>query len=90
VAVWDPDRQWIEMRLRATGDMTVSMPGDTRQLNLNDGDEIRTEISRKFTREGFAADLAASNLELCGWWHDERELFALALARRSRDPREES
>ncbi len=83
VAIWDPDRQWIEMRLRAAENLAVSMPEDARQLQLGEGDEIRTEISRKFTRAGFAAALAASNLELCGWWTDERELFALALARRA-------
>ena len=81
VAFWDRDAQWIEMRLRATRAMRVGMPGDARPLVLGEGDEIRTEISRKFTRESFAAALAAPGLELNGWWGDDDSLFALALAR---------
>lgn len=81
LAFWEPDGEWIEMRLRASRPMRVSMPGDPRRLELREGDEIRTEISRKFTRDSFAAVLERSGLALDRWWHDADALFALALAR---------
>ena len=85
VAFWDPEMGWIEMRLRATREMRVGMPGDLRPLVLHRGDEIRTEISRKFTAESFAAALEGPGLELDGWWSDDEVLFALALARPAAD-----
>jgi L-histidine N-alpha-methyltransferase len=82
VAFWDPERQWIEMRLRARAPATVTMPGDDRTLVFEKGEEIRTEISCKYTRESFAGKLEGSGLELDRWWTDPDELFALALFRR--------
>lgn len=81
VACWDAERQWIEMRLRATRAMRVTMPGDERVLELAQGDEIRTEISCKYTRGSFTAALAGSGLALDRWWTDDDELFALALVK---------
>lgn len=82
VAFWDPEAQWIEMRLRARREMRVGMPGDDRPLVLPEGSEIRTEISRKFTRDSFNAALAGCGLSLDRWWTDREGLFALALVRR--------
>ena len=48
------------------------------------GEELRTEISAKFTPERVAADLAAAGLELGEWLTDAQERFALSLARRRR------
>lgn len=81
VAAWDPDREWIEMRLRATRDMTVSMCGDERRLLLSAGDEIRTEVSCKFTHDSVVERLRGTGLALDGWWTDPHRLFALALFR---------
>lgn len=81
VARWEPAAEWIEMRLRARRPMRVTMPGDPRRLVLEAGDEIRTELSCKFTRESFQRRLAGTGLELEGWWTDPQTLFALALAR---------
>jgi L-histidine N-alpha-methyltransferase len=78
-AFFDPDREWIEMRLRATRDMIVTMPGDERRLELAAGAEIRTEISCKFTRASFGRRLVGTGLVLDRWWTDPERLFALAL-----------
>jgi len=43
-------------------------------------EELRTEISAKFTRERLAADLAAAGLLLEQLYTDDDELFAVALA----------
>ena len=80
VAFYDPEQEWIEMRLRATRPTAVSL-GDGRELHFDVGDEIRTEISRKFTRESFACALAGSDLELLQWFTDGEDLFASALVR---------
>jgi L-histidine N-alpha-methyltransferase len=80
VAFYDADREWIEMRLRAKRPTTVSL-GDNRLLRFDAGDDIRTEISRKFTRESFVAALEGTGLELSAWFTDPDELFASALVR---------
>lgn len=79
VALWNPDREWIEMRLRASRPMRVRMPSDPRALVLEAGDEIRTELSRKFTRNGFRRHLGQADLVLERWDTDPDELFCLAL-----------
>ena len=79
-AFYDPENDWIEMRLRARRPTSVSL-GDTRELRFETGDEIRTEISRKFTRESFVGALSGSGLELSGWFTDPEGLFGSALVR---------
>ena len=80
VAFYDRDREWIEMRVRALRPTSASLGGG-RELRFEAGDEIRTEISRKFTRQSFAAALAGSGLELAAWFTDRESLFASALVR---------
>ena len=81
VAFWDAEHEWIEMRLRATRPMTVTMPTDPRPLVLDAGAEIRTEISCKFTRSSLDRRVHGTGLVRDGWWTDDEELFALALLR---------
>lgn len=45
------------------------------------GEEIRTEISAKFRREGVTTELAAAGLTLTSWWTDPDGDFALSLSR---------
>ncbi|MGH2905965.1 MAG: L-histidine N(alpha)-methyltransferase [Solirubrobacterales bacterium] len=80
VAFFDEQNSWIEMRLRATRDQVVRVAAIDTTIEFKDGDEIRTEISRKFTRRGFERSLQASGLQLSGWFTDKQERFALALA----------
>ena len=68
------------MRLRARRPTSVSL-GDNRELRIDIGDEIRTEISRKFTRESFVDALGGTGLELSAWFTDPEHLFASALVR---------
>ena len=46
------------------------------------GEEMRTEISTKFARDGLAGIYAEAGLEMVDWWTDPDGLFALSLARR--------
>ena len=45
------------------------------------GEEMRTEISTKFAREGLEGIYAEAGLELTDWWTDADGLYALSLAR---------
>jgi L-histidine N-alpha-methyltransferase len=81
VALYDERNQWIEMRLRARGPMTVSLEAIDLTIDFAQGEDLLTEISAKLTRERLEADLAASGLALTDWYTDERGWFALSLSR---------
>ncbi|HSE69603.1 MAG TPA: L-histidine N(alpha)-methyltransferase [Nocardioidaceae bacterium] len=81
VARWDPENEWIEMRLRAGRAMTVKLPAIDVAVQLAEGEEIRTEISAKFRKERVEDELTRAGFALDAWWTDEEERFALSLAR---------
>jgi L-histidine N-alpha-methyltransferase len=81
VAFWDADREWVEMRLRSRRRQTVRFPDLDLTVHFAPREELRTEISAKFTPTRVQGDLAAAGLELVDWFTDEDELFALSLAR---------
>ena len=80
VALWNTEREWIEMRLRARKDLTVKVPGVDLAVTFTAGEELRTEVSAKFRREGVRAELASAGLELDSWWTDSADRFALSLS----------
>jgi L-histidine N-alpha-methyltransferase len=81
VAIFDADDSRIEMRLRAIGEQRVSLPGAGIEVEFADGEEMRTEISSKFTRERVESELAAAGLGLEELFVDDDGLFAVSLAR---------
>jgi L-histidine N-alpha-methyltransferase len=83
VAFFDRRNEWIEMRLRALRDMTVSVGKLGLEVSFARGEELRTEISAKFTAARLAEDLGAAGLMLERWYTDRDERFALALAGRA-------
>ncbi|MGD0559184.1 MAG: L-histidine N(alpha)-methyltransferase [Streptosporangiaceae bacterium] len=80
VAAWDPESEWIEMRLRSTAAQTVRVPGIDLVAEFADGEEMRTEVSSKFRRAGITAELAAAGFELRDWWTDPHAQFGLSLS----------
>jgi len=80
VALWDADNEWIEMRLRSRTDQTVKIPALDLAVDFTAGEELRTEISAKFRKEGVRSELAAAGLELAHWWTDREGRFALSLS----------
>lgn len=82
VARWDAARSWIEMRLRARTDVTVKVPPLGLVVRFTAGEELRTEVSAKFTELGVSRELSGAGLELRRWWTDEAGRFALSLAMR--------
>jgi L-histidine N-alpha-methyltransferase len=83
VAFFDEQNSWIEMRLRSTCDQHVHIGAIDLDLEFVADDEIRTEISRKFSRGQFALELAAAGLHVADWFTDPDERFALVLVRGS-------
>ncbi|EGX56049.1 hypothetical protein SZN_29742 [Streptomyces zinciresistens K42] len=80
VALWDAGSEWIEMRLRALAAQTVKVPALDLAVDFAAGEELRTEVSAKFRRDGVRAELAAAGLELAHWWTDREGRFALSLS----------
>lgn len=80
VAVWNKEREWIEMRLRARSELVVKIRALDLLVPFAAGEEILTEISAKFRQEGVRAELAAAGLELTQWWTDAAGRFALSLS----------
>ncbi|MEU0965359.1 L-histidine N(alpha)-methyltransferase [Streptomyces sp. NPDC005917] len=80
VALWDTDEEWIEMRLRSRVAQTVKVPALDLAVDFAAGEELRTEVSAKFRRDGVTAELAAAGLELTNWWTDSQGRFALSLS----------
>ncbi|WP_236242569.1 L-histidine N(alpha)-methyltransferase [Streptomyces sp. CC228A] len=80
VALWDPDNEWIEMRLRARHALTVKIPELGLAVPFAAGEDLRTEVSAKFRQERVEAELAAAGLALSRWWTDEKGWFGLSLA----------
>ncbi len=81
VALWDPGNEWIEMRLRAVGEQLVTIRDLDLSVRFAAGEELRTEISAKFRRDGLRAELAAAGLETVRFWTDRDGDFGLTLAR---------
>ncbi|MER6098431.1 L-histidine N(alpha)-methyltransferase [Streptomyces sp. NPDC001728] len=80
VAVWDREREWIEMRLRARRALTVKIPELDLVVPFAAGEEMRTEVSAKFRQAGVRAELAEAGLDLDRWWTESGGRFALSLA----------
>ena len=81
VAFFDREHEWIEMRLRAQRSMTVHVADLGLTVDFAKREELRTEISAKFTPRRLAADLAAAGLESIELFSDPDALFGLMLAR---------
>jgi L-histidine N-alpha-methyltransferase len=82
IALFDPQHEWIEMRLRSRREHTTLVRALDLPVHFDAGEEVRTEISAKFTPERLEGDLSAAGLELVRWLTDPDELFALTLSRR--------
>jgi L-histidine Nalpha-methyltransferase len=82
VAIYDPEPPWVEMRLRSLADQVVTVRALGMEVPFAEGEEMRTEISCKFTRTAVAGMYADAGLELIEWHEDPRGWFAVSTARR--------
>ena len=83
VAFFDKSQHWIEMRLRATRPTAVHIAAAEVERTFAPGDEIRTEISCKYTRERLEEALFGTGLAIEAWYTDAAADFAVILLRRS-------
>jgi L-histidine Nalpha-methyltransferase len=83
VALFNSEHEWIEMRLRARREVSAVVQGLDLPVHFDAGEELRTEISAKFTPERVQGDLAAAGLTLVSWLTDPEGLFALTLSTRA-------
>jgi L-histidine N-alpha-methyltransferase len=81
VAFFDPEREWVEMRLRATRECLVRVAALDLEVQFAAGEELRTEISAKFTPARLRADFASAGLDLVELYTDPDDLFAVSLAK---------
>jgi L-histidine N-alpha-methyltransferase len=58
----------------------VRIDGADLEITFADGEEMRTEISAKFTRDAVARELREADLRLDGFFTDGGALFGLAFA----------
>jgi L-histidine N-alpha-methyltransferase len=80
VAFWNEEHSWIEMRLRALGEQLVHIEAAEMDVELADGEEIRTEISTKFTQERLAGELSRAGMQIEAFFTDPDSYFAVTLA----------
>ncbi len=80
VALWDAENEWIEMRLRASKPMRVSVPELDLTVQFDAGEEMLTEVSAKFRREGIETELADAGFAVRRWWTDPEGRFSITLA----------
>jgi len=81
-AVFDPDEEWVEMRLRANGAQHVRIASLGVEVGFADGELMRTEISAKFRPERIDDELAGAGLSVAHFWTDDDGDFALVVAER--------
>jgi L-histidine N-alpha-methyltransferase len=79
-AVYDDERQWIEMHLLADEAHTARIDALGLNVPFEEGEHILTEISCKFTEDSLEREYAGAGLELLDVYTDPERLFALSLA----------
>jgi L-histidine N-alpha-methyltransferase len=77
---WDPQREWMDIALRALRPHVVPVPELRLEMPFREGERLRVEISGKFRRNAFEAELEGAGLGVRSWWTDRRGDFAVVLA----------
>jgi L-histidine N-alpha-methyltransferase len=80
-AYWDPDNLWMDIRLCSLARQIVDVSALGLLVGFDRGEEMRTEISTKFARQGLEGIYAEAGLEMVEWWTDPDGLYGLSMAR---------
>jgi L-histidine N-alpha-methyltransferase len=80
VAHYDGEADRMDIRLRSLFDQTVRLDGLDLTVRFAAGEEMRTEISAKFTRERLERIYRKAGLRPDGWFTDSAGDYALSLA----------
>jgi L-histidine N-alpha-methyltransferase len=81
IARYDAEAERMDIRLRSLIDQEVRLADLDLDVSFAAGEEMRTEISTKFSRERLESVYAGAGLELQGWFTDATGDYALSLAR---------
>jgi L-histidine N-alpha-methyltransferase len=81
VARYDTVEARMDIRLRSLSEQTVRLDELDLVVDFAAGEEMRTEISTKFTRERLQRVYEDSGLAMSGWFTDAAGDYALSLAR---------
>jgi L-histidine N-alpha-methyltransferase len=81
VARYDEVETRMDIRLRSLVTQTVRLDELDLSVDFAAGEEMRTEISTKFTDRALRNVYAEAGLELAGWFTDSAGDYALSLAR---------
>ena len=81
VARYDAAEARMDIRLRSLVGQTIRLDDLDLEVEFEAGEEMRTEISAKFTRERLEAVYAEADLAMSGWFTDRDGDYALSLAR---------
>ncbi len=81
-AFFDVDKSRIEMHLRSSATQQVEIRRLELSIELERGETILTEISRKFSRASATHLLEAAGLRLESWFTPDGDGFGLAVAQR--------
>jgi L-histidine Nalpha-methyltransferase len=79
-ALWDAEHEWIEMRLVAQREMTVTLAELDLAVGFEAGEEMCTEVSAKFRLPGVREMLSDAGFTVVRSWTDPLERMALTLA----------
>jgi len=80
-ALFNPVESQIEMHLLALSSQRVRFAATDAVLELEEGDTIQTEISRKFTRASLEAMVCGAGFEIERHYESRAPAFSLVLAR---------
>jgi L-histidine Nalpha-methyltransferase len=83
VAVYDAEEARMDIRLRSLEEQTIRVEGLEMEVSFARGEEMRTEISSKFTYERLTEVYEEAGLTIAGWFTDADCDYALSLARPS-------
>ncbi|MFP5488635.1 MAG: L-histidine N(alpha)-methyltransferase [Acidimicrobiia bacterium] len=82
VGLWDPAHTRVDLRLRSLRSQTVQVRGVDLTVTFGEDEELRAEISTKFTLDQVAAELAEAGMAVVRTWtDDDDEDVAVVLAR---------
>jgi L-histidine Nalpha-methyltransferase len=81
VARYDTEEARMDIRLRSLAEQTIRVGELGMTIDFAAGEEMRTEISAKFTREHLQQVYAEAGLTMTDWFTDADGDYALSLAR---------
>ncbi len=79
-AIFDTDKERIEMRLISNTDQEVQLNELDESIRFEQGDNILTEVSQKYTYTGIEEMLTTANFSITDHYEDEEAYFSLVLA----------